>query len=102
MLSEKSQQPGLMLGETKVIVFFDPMLHLAPLGTKLAIRPAFLVSQELFLSNTVIAFLLVLVDLPLIEKALQHSLDTAFVKRISRGRPAVITDFQFVPKLSEL
>src|SRR5205814_8166085 len=67
-----SEQPVLMLAQFEIIIFFLAKLDLAPLRAKLAVRPAFLVSQKLFLANRVVTRLFVFINLSGIEKPLQH------------------------------
>ena len=76
-----------MLLELKVIILLLAKFDLAPLGPEFAVRAAFLVGQELFLTNAVVAGLLVFVDLAFVVKTLQHSLHTFLVQRIGRLGP---------------
>src|SRR4029077_20377348 len=46
--------------------------------------------------------LLVFINFPLVEKALQHSLHTFLVQRIDRRRPGIVTNVEFIPKRDEL
>src|SRR5437879_5979882 len=91
-----------MLIEFKVIIFLFTKLDLAPLGSELTIRPAFLVGEELFLAHAVVTCLFVLVDLAFVPQTLEHSLHASLVQRISRGCPGIVTHIQFLPKRAKL
>src|SRR5581483_8739448 len=68
---EITQKPILVLAEFEIVILLFALFDHAPLGTEFAIGPAFLVGQELLLSDGIKARLLVLVDLFLVMKALQ-------------------------------
>src|SRR4030095_5400334 len=88
--------------ELELVIFFFAEFHFAPLCCEFSVRSAFLVGEKLFLPDRVITRLLVLVDLSLVEQALQHPLDTFFVWWIGCGCPGVVANIELVPKRDEL
>ena len=87
-----------MLVELEVIILFFAKFDLSPFGPELSIRPAFLVGQELFLANRVIAGLFVLVDLAFIEEPLQNSLNDFLVSVTCCLGPLVVFHIQVSSK----
>ena len=91
-----------MLAELEVVIFFFAKLDLPPLRAEFAVGTAFLVSQELFLTNGVIAGLFVLVDLAFIEEPLQNSLNDFLVPVTGGLCPVVVLHVEFFPEIDKL
>ena len=90
-----------MLAQLKVIIFFFAKLDLSPLRAELAVRTAFFVGQELFLTNRVVAGLFILVDLTLIEEPLQNALNDFLVAVTRCLSPFIVSDIKLLPKIDE-
>src|SRR3954469_8298233 len=93
-----SKQPVFVLLELEVVIFFLAKFELPPFGTEFAVGPALLIGQELFLTNTVVAGLFILVDLAFVVETLQHSLHTFLVQRFRRSRPAIVAHIKLFPE----
>src|SRR5437667_3807753 len=92
----------MVLSMFTIVLFILPNLVHATLGAKLAVLPAFLIRQKLFLANRVVTRLFVFINLSGIEKPLQHSLNDSLVARIDRLRPCVVFHIELFPKIDKL
>src|ERR1051326_4206208 len=72
-----TEQPIFVLAEFEIIIFFLAKLDLPPLKPELAVGAAFFIGEELFLTNRVIARLLIFVDLSFVEQALRSEEHTS-------------------------
>ena len=101
MLSQVTGQPRAVFGKPEIPILFLDKHDLAPLGSELALRVAFLVGQKLLLPHAVVSAVSGLVEVALIVQLLQHGLDRGDVARIGRLRPAVVGDAQLSPQRFE-
>ena len=98
---DQVEQPLAVLGEFEVIVLLLDQNDLAPLGAEFAVGSALFFGQELLLAHAVVAALGGFVKFPLIPKALEHALDTAFVKVLNGCGPGVVANVEFLPEGEE-
>ena len=101
MRGQVVDQPGAVFGEPEIPILFLDKHDLAPLGSELALRVAFLVGQKLLLPHAVVPAVPGLVEVALVVQLLEHGLNRGDVARIGRLRPAVVGDAQLFPQRFE-
>ena len=98
---EETGQPLRALGEPKIPVLLVQQDDFAPLGSELAVGPAFLVGEELLLAHAVVAAVGGLVEPVTLLEVGEDALDRLLVQGRGRGGPAIVGNPERLPEGEE-